>query len=143
MAEDWVSTNRSRREASLGALRSAPGRWARRRLRKRSGLSTLYSAPSSRAEVLERLVALPMSVWSYGFDDETVRHLGPMAQDFARAFGLGDTDRMINTLDAVGVCMAATQALHARVRALETEVRTLREQSGDAPPQNSQADENS
>jgi len=30
---------------------------------------------------------------AFGYDHDTVRHLRPMAQDFAAAFGLGDNDR--------------------------------------------------
>ena len=52
---------------------------------------------------------LPVSVWTYGFDDDGVRHLGPMAQDFAAAFGLGDDDRVIDMVDANGVVMAASR----------------------------------
>ncbi|ELB89440.1 hypothetical protein Rwratislav_29509 [Rhodococcus wratislaviensis IFP 2016] len=77
-------------------------------------------------EVLERVVALPVSIWTYGFDHHSVRHMGPMAQDFAAAFGLGSTDRRINMVDANGVCMASIQALHRRLVELEAEVAELR-----------------
>src|SRR5579863_285094 len=39
--------------------------------------------------VLESLARVPMSTWSYRSEDRSVRHLGPMAQDFHEAFGLG------------------------------------------------------
>lgn len=58
--------------------------------------------------------------------EDVVLGLGPMAQDFAAAFGLGDTDRQIFLLDATGVCMAAIQALHERVVTLETELADLK-----------------
>jgi hypothetical protein len=41
------------------------------------------------------------------------------SQDFREAFGLGESDRNISTVDALGVCMAAIQALAARVEVLE------------------------
>jgi hypothetical protein len=44
-----------------------------------------------------------------------VRHIGPMAQDFAAAFGFGDTDRKISFIDANGVATVAIQALYRRV----------------------------
>ena len=81
--------------------------------------------PVSANDILERLVALPVSTWTYGFDHDSVRHLGPMAQDFAAAFGLGDDEKMINLVDANGVTMAAIQALHRRVVDLETAVASL------------------
>jgi hypothetical protein len=48
-----------------------------------------------------------------------------MAQDFARAFGLGDSDRRIHTVDADGVLMASVQALHERLMAAEQRIREL------------------
>lgn len=80
--------------------------------------------------MLERLAALPISVWSYRFDDESVRHLGPMAQDFASTFALGSSDRVIDVVDANGVCMASIQALHRRLAEVEAEVARLRESGG-------------
>jgi hypothetical protein len=70
------------------------------------------------AEVLRRVVGLEITTWRYKKDPAGVRHLGPMAQDFKDAFGLGDTDRMIFPLDATGVSMAAIQALAAENAAL-------------------------
>jgi hypothetical protein len=76
-------------------------------------------------EVLEKLAALPISTWNYKTDAPSVRHLGPMAQDFAAAFGLGDDDRKINMVDANGVVMVAIQALYRRLRDLEAQVAAL------------------
>jgi hypothetical protein len=53
-----------------------------------------------------------------------------MAQDFAAAFGLGSSDRIIETVDADGVVMVAIQALYRRVLALEAALRAL--QPGEA-----------
>ena len=82
-------------------------------------------------EVLALVATLPIERWSY--KGEPVRHLGPMAQDFAAAFGLGADDRHIFTLDANGVALAAIQGLHAlaqaqqaRLEALERELAALR-----------------
>jgi hypothetical protein len=81
--------------------------------------------------VLAAVAALPIERWSYR--GETARHLGPMAQDFAATFGLGEDDRHIFPLDAAGVALAALQGLHALVRTqgarlerLEREVAALR-----------------
>nr|VFK28744.1 MAG: Chaperone of endosialidase [Candidatus Kentron sp. LPFa]VFK36675.1 MAG: Chaperone of endosialidase [Candidatus Kentron sp. LPFa] len=38
--------------------------------------------------VLEKLAAIPVQTWNYKWDDASVRHMGPMAQDFYGAFGL-------------------------------------------------------
>jgi len=38
--------------------------------------------------------------------------VGPTAQDFRAAFGLGEDDRHISTVDSEGVALAAIQALY-------------------------------
>jgi hypothetical protein len=38
-------------------------------------------------EVLRRLRSVPISEWSYRAQDESICHIGPMAQDFHRALG--------------------------------------------------------
>jgi hypothetical protein len=80
-------------------------------------------------EVLEKLASLPISSWNYKGDDPSVRHLGPMAQDFAKAFGLGADERLISSIDAQGVVMVAIQALYRRVQQLESEIAELRQSS--------------
>ena len=67
--------------------------------------------------VLEAVVGLPIAEWSYS-DDPGVRHVGPMAQDFYAAFGLGATETGIATLDTSGVALASIQALAAENQAL-------------------------
>ena len=87
-------------------------------------------APVDGQELLEKLAALPISTWSYNADPPSVRHLGPMSQDFMAAFGLGSDDRKIDLIDANGVVMVALQALYRRVVALEAEVARLGESRG-------------
>jgi hypothetical protein len=77
------------------------------------------------AQILERLVALPVSSWSYKTEGSDVLHLGPMAQDFKAAFGLGESDRTILQVDADGMAFAAIQALHQRLQELEAKNRKL------------------
>lgn len=66
-------------------------------------------------DILDRLLALPISRWSYTAQGPGIRHLGPMAQDFAAAFGLGENTTTIATIDADGVALAAIQGLSARL----------------------------
>jgi len=65
-------------------------------------------------EVLARVVALPMTTWQYK-TEAGVRHLGPMAQDFYSAFGLGPDNQSIAMADASGVALAAIQGLNAKL----------------------------
>ena len=62
--------------------------------------------------ILASLVAMPVTKWSYKDDPNQRRYIGPMAQDFHAAFGLGDDNKRINTLDTDGVTLAAIQGLY-------------------------------
>ena len=74
-------------------------------------------------DVLARVSELPLSTWSYIAQGEGIRHMGPMAQDFRAAFGLGESETSISTIDADGVALAAIQGLNAK---LEAENEALR-----------------
>jgi trimeric autotransporter adhesin len=64
------------------------------------------------AAVLDKVAALPIERWSYKAE-RGVRHVGPMAQDFYAAFGVGEDDKHITSIDEDGVALAAIKALHA------------------------------
>ena len=76
------------------------------------------------ADVLARVLALGISRWSYIGSGEG-EHVGPMAEDFHAAFGLGHSEKQIATVDADGVALAAIQGLNAK---LEAENAALREE---------------
>jgi len=76
--------------------------------------------------VLERLSTLPISTWNFIENDNKTKHMGPMAQDFYKAFGLGADDKHISTVDADGVAFAAIQELSKRNEALSSENASLR-----------------
>jgi len=65
--------------------------------------------------VLEKVVALPVQTWNYKSQAAGIRHIGPMAQDFKAAFGVGESDTGIATVDADGVALAAIQGLNEKV----------------------------
>ncbi len=71
-------------------------------------------------EILRKVAELPVTAWRYKSEDEDVRHIGPTAQDFMAAFELGESDKHIGTVDALGVALAAIQELHAEVQSLQS-----------------------
>ncbi len=77
-------------------------------------------------EVLAQVVSMPLSTWNYKAQDDSIRHMGPMAQDFHAAFGLGVSDKLIDTIDPDGVALAAIQGLHALVQEKDAEIEDLR-----------------
>ncbi len=79
-------------------------------------------------DILARIARMPVTEWSYKEQDPSILHMGPTAQDFHAAFGLGQDPLRIGTLDADGVALAGVVALEARTRALQTQVDVLRQQ---------------
>jgi hypothetical protein len=83
--------------------------------------------------LLERLAAIPISSWNYKTQAASVRHIGPMAQDFNGAFGLGEADKAgekkyINSIDADGVALAAIQGLYQLNQKQAAEIKSLKVQ---------------
>ena len=68
-------------------------------------------------DVLRKIVSMPMSTWQWKSEPGSVRHMGPMAQDFHAAFRLGMNEKQIVTVDADGVALAAIQGLNAKLEA--------------------------
>jgi hypothetical protein len=67
-------------------------------------------------EVAARLAEIPISRWTYTDDESATPHMGPMAQDFHAAFGLGHSDKHLTTTDVDGVALAAIQGVYQMVR---------------------------
>jgi hypothetical protein len=85
-------------------------------------------SPVDSAAVLEGVISLPLSTWRYQTEEAEVRHLGPMAQDFAATFGLGESDTRIQVVDGQGVTLAAIQGLHQLVQQQAEQLAALQEQ---------------
>ncbi|HKO95700.1 MAG TPA: tail fiber domain-containing protein [Pyrinomonadaceae bacterium] len=62
--------------------------------------------------ILQKLSLIPITEWNLKSQDPSIRHIGPMAQDFYAAFGLGESDRHISTIDADGITLVSIQALY-------------------------------
>jgi trimeric autotransporter adhesin len=71
-------------------------------------------APVSSAQILDKVLQLPVSEWSYK-DDPTTRHLGPVAQDFRSLFEIGTDEKHIAPIDEGGVAFAAIQGLNEKL----------------------------
>jgi endosialidase-like protein len=82
-------------------------------------------------QILAKVAMLPITQWKYKAETNGVRHLGPMAQDFKAAFGLGDNDKAIGSVDADGVALAAIQGLNQLIRDKDAEIKALKAKSAD------------
>lgn len=77
------------------------------------------------AAVLEQVINLPIAEWSYRNDSPSIKHVGPMAEDFFASFGLGGTSKAISPLDTSGIALAAIQGLHGTVTARDQQIAGL------------------
>jgi hypothetical protein len=98
-----------------------------------------FGAVDSR-DILRRVLKLPVVTWSY--KGQTYRHIGATAQDFYAAFGVGESDKTITTVDPDGVAFAAIQGLYdelkerdasidvqkSKIESLETQISQLQQQ---------------
>jgi hypothetical protein len=122
--------------ATMG-VRLAPGGNAWMSLSDRH-LKENFTPVDGRA-ILRQLSLIPITRWNLKSQDPSIWHLGPMAQDFHAAFGLGEDDRYINGSDADGITLVSIQALYQmsvekdrhieelqqRIKRLEQMVETL------------------
>lgn len=84
--------------------------------------------PVDGKDILSRLAQIPISRWSYKAQDPSIEHIGPMAQDFYAAFGLGEDDKHISTIDPDGVALAAIQGLYELVQEKDAQIDAQQQQ---------------
>jgi hypothetical protein len=72
-------------------------------------------SPVDPMKILDKVAGLSVTEWNYK-NDPSKRYVGPMAQDFHTAFGLGGSDeKTISVVNAQGVTLAAIQGLNTKV----------------------------
>jgi len=76
-------------------------------------------------QILNRLEKMPVTAWNYKHDPSR-RYIGPTAQDFKTAFGLGNDDKSINTLDTLGVTLAAIKGIAKELKVRDQQIIKLR-----------------
>ncbi len=111
-------------ETSTGAYLSVGGTWVNASDRN----AKENFSPVDPEKILEKLVSIPISTWNYKAQDPSIRHIGPMAQDFYRAFGVGEDDKHISTIDADGVALSAIQGLHRTIKKQRKTIEELKRQ---------------
>src|SRR5439155_15224235 len=61
--------------------------------------------------IYKTVAMLPIESWRYKNESETVRHIGPMAEDFRSAFHYGFDDKSIAVVDAQGIALVAIKGM--------------------------------
>ena len=94
-----------------------------------NGISDVHAkrdfAPVDGSEILEAVARLVITEWSLENDSDGVRHVGPTAQDFRGAFGLGGDERHITLSDMSGVALAAIKGLLVELEVKDREIQDL------------------
>jgi hypothetical protein len=80
-------------------------------------------------ELLEKIDELPIRQWNYKNESDDVTHIGPTAQDFQEAFGVGSDGKSISTIDPSGIALAAIKELNKQNQELKEQSRDLKEQN--------------
>ena len=96
---------------STGGFLTTGGTWTNASSR---ALKTGFEAIDAGA-VLARVLELPLTRWRYLASPAEGAHLGPVAEDFHAAFGLGADGHAISTVDASGVALAAIQGMDRKL----------------------------
>ncbi|MBC8233577.1 tail fiber domain-containing protein [bacterium] len=69
-------------------------------------------------EILAKIDRLPITQWNFKDEDSSIKHIGPIAEDFHALFGLnGDNNKMIAHIDPPGVALAGIKALSKKLEA--------------------------
>jgi hypothetical protein len=77
-------------------------------------------------DVVARLASLPISKWTFKSDAKATEHIGPMAEDFYKLFGVGTDSKHISVTDANGVSMAAIKGLAQMLQERDEEMTALK-----------------
>lgn len=99
-------------------------------------------APVNGEDFLQKISKMNLTSWNYkGQDPKTLRHYGPMAQDFYKAFGQDaygtiGSDTTINQADFDGINLIAIQALARKMEQMNSdllaEIAAIKAQLADA-----------
>ncbi len=77
--------------------------------------------------LLEKIESLDISEWNYKNEADDIKHIGPTAQDFYKAFGVGGDDKSISTVDPSGIALAAIKELYKKSKEVDELKKQLEE----------------
>jgi endosialidase-like protein len=90
--------------------------------------------PVDYEEMLGGINRLKIRTWNYKSQSSSIRHIGPMAQDFYRIFHVGENNFSISSIDADGVVLSGIKGINNRLNnlkiidktdALETRIKDI------------------
>ena len=78
--------------------------------------------------ILNKVSGLDVLKWNYITENKNSQHIGPMAQDFKAAFGLGDSEEHRSSIDISGVSLAAIKGLRQLIHEQDQQINKLQQQ---------------
>jgi len=89
--------------------------------------------PVEQLDILDKISRLSITQWNYKGTNDEEKHIGPMAQQFKKLFGLGaeGDDKTISTIDPSGIALAGIQELTKRNDVLLSTVQLQQQQLSD------------
>jgi hypothetical protein len=66
-------------------------------------------------EILNKISQLRLEQWNYKVEDDTVKHIGPIAEQFYDLFGLGGSSKTVSSIDPAGIALVGVQALFEKI----------------------------
>ncbi len=108
-------------DASSGndAYLTSGGTWTNASSRLKKDDFTDLNAP----DLLQQLKNLRIQKWKYKGTEEY--HIGPVAEDFYKLFGLGTDDQGISTVDPSGIALAAIQQQQRMIEEQNSKIEQL------------------
>ena len=82
-------------------------------------------------KVLDDVNHLNITKWNYKRDTDSVKHIGPTAEEFFATFELGESAQGISTVDASGVALLAIQALTRKMHERDSRINQLEQKVSD------------
>ena len=86
--------------------------------------------PIDPIHILNKVRELPVHYWAYKNQEDTL-HLGPFSQDFYQLFKYGNSDKVIHSIDADGVLLAAIKGIYLSLNQLVDTYQINHQFSGD------------
>jgi len=74
--------------------------------------------------VLEKIKDMEVTKWSYKTDSAKSKHIGPMAEDFYKLFGLGVDDKHVSATDMASIAIVAAKELQKENTALQAQLES-------------------
>jgi hypothetical protein len=77
-------------------------------------------------DILDKLSQLSVYDYNYKTQSPDIRHIGVMAQDWYKVYGLGEKDTILYPIDEAGVCISSIKELKRQIDELREEINNIK-----------------